>query len=447
MILSRGIRIAVKSTNAKFLIRPAAVSSYHESRILLKKAAELKEINESPFDKLAQGMNVIKSTILNAPPLRKVTRPNIESLPFTGQPDSWDSAIREAQGLVTSANQERILDPAKLLGKDVRELKGNITGLLGSGHPFIKTVGKHYFKNDTNRIRPLLVLLVAKATCQASKTPRANVNQEDKEIEKIEPTSLDSPISTTQRRLAEISEMIYTASLLHYDVIDNAEQAKRPGFGNKMAILAGDFLLARASLALSHLKNAECIELMATCIANLVEGEFMQLQDPQERNPDEKKAFNYYLEKIYMKTSSLIAQSCKASSVLAGCSSEVNQIAYTYGKHFGIALQLFDDVHDYTKSPSKIKNKLRSSEGITAPLLLAWEEFSELGPLIERQFKHEGDTEQAHMLVYKSSGLKKTLSLANEHIKLAVAAIEKLPPSNAQTALIQLAKNLPTRKN
>ncbi|KAI7900035.1 isoprenoid synthase domain-containing protein [Cokeromyces recurvatus] len=347
MILSFGnsIRIATKSFRGKrLIIRPTTVASYHESKRLLKKATKLEEIDDSPFDKLAQGMNAIKSTILNVPPLRKVTRPNIESLPFTGQPKSWDEAVKEAQGLVISSpNQERILDPIKLLGKDIWELKGNITSLLGSGHPFIKTIGKHYFKNDTNRIRPLLVLLMAKATF------------------------------------------------------------KKPGFGNKMAILAGDFLLARASLALSTLRNAECID--------------------------------------------LIAQSCKASSVLAGCTSDIHQIAYTYGKHFGIALQLIDDVHIFTKSPSKIEAKLHSSEYITAPLLLAWEEFPELGSLIERQFKQEGDIEKARILIYKSNGLKKTLLLAKEHIELATTAIEKLAPSDAQTALIQLAKNLPSRNN
>jgi hexaprenyl-diphosphate synthase len=239
--------------------------------------------------------------------------------------------------LVNTADQERIFDPVKIVGKYLWELKGNITQLLGSGHPFINTIGKHYLQGDTNRIRPLLVLLIAKAICEA---PKMTTEQPSHEGDTLGFTTAENPILPTQRRLAEISEMIYTASLLHYDVIDTAEQVTNPGFGNKLAVLAGDFLLARASLALAQLKKAECIELMATCIANLVEGEFMQLQDPHEKNPDEKKAFDYYLEKIYMKTGSLIAQSCKASSVLAGCSSDVAKIAYDYGRHLGIAFQV-----------------------------------------------------------------------------------------------------------
>jgi hexaprenyl-diphosphate synthase len=338
-MLSRNIRNFIKHSSVK-TVTPVSIAAYHQSSALYKKAAELKQVEDTPFDKLAQGINVIKSTLLNAPPLRKITRPNIESLPFTGQAADWDQAVKEAQSLVNTADQERIFDPVKIVGKDLWELKGNITQLLGSGHPFINTIGKHYFQGDTNRIRPLLVLLIAKATCEAPKKTTQQLLQEGEEDYSLGFTSTENPVLPTQRRLAEISEMIYTASLLHYDVVDTAEQVTNPGFGNKLAVLAGDFLLARASLALAQLKKAECIELMATCIANLVEGEFMQLQDPQEKNPDEKKAFDYYLEKVYLKTGSLIAQSCKASSVLAGCSSDINKITYDYGRHMGIAFQV-----------------------------------------------------------------------------------------------------------
>lgn len=340
-MLSRTIRSVVKANTVNNLTRATTVAAYHHSAILHnKKAVQFKEPEDfGPLDKLAQGFNVIKSTILNAPPLQKITRPNIESLPFTGEATNWEQAVKEAQSLVSTADQERILDPVKLVGKDLWELKGNITKLLGTGHPFIKTIGKHYLQGDTNRIRPLLVLLMAKATCQAEKKiPQQFLFDNDFEETAQLITSLENPILPQQRRLAEISEMIHTASLLHYDVIDNNNPDHVAG--NKLAVLSGDFLLARASLALAQLKNAECIELISTCIANIVEGEFMQLQNPHEENPDEKKAFDYYLEKVYLKTASLIAQSCKASAVLAGCSSDVTKITYEYGKHMGIAFQV-----------------------------------------------------------------------------------------------------------
>lgn len=419
---------------------------HHSPPISNKSATQPKEAEEvSPFNKLTEGIQVLKSTLLNAPPLRRVTAPNIEILPFTGKATTWEDAVKEAQGIVNTTDQERIFDPVKLIGKDLWELKGNVSKLLGSGHPFIQTMGKHYLQGDTNRIRPLLVLLMAKATSTAPKSPAYREYESD---EIVHYTSMDTPILPSQRRLAEISEMIYTATLIHHDIIDTEQQqalAKNTGFGNKLAVLAGDFLLARASLALAQLRTAECIELMATCIANTVESEFMQLQDPKENTLDRTKAFQYYTEKVYKKTASLIAQSCKASSVLGGCTGEVTQIAYNYGRHLGIAFQLMSDIHSFATSAATMD---KNTPGwLSAPVLLAWEDVAELGPIIERQMSEEGDMEQVRLMVYKSNGLKKTHQLVNEHIESAVTEIKKLPASDAQSALIQLVNNLSTKKD
>ena len=169
-------------------------------------------------------------------------------------------------------------------------------------------------------------------------------------------------ILPTQKRLAEITEMIHTASLLHDDVIDvsdvrRAQPSANAEFGNKMAILAGDFLLARASIALARLRNVEVVELLATVISNLVEGEFMQLRNSAidgdkgwlanvlgtraSRNDEVNARFEYYMEKTYLKTASLIAKSCRAAAVLGGCTAEVAEAAYNYGKNLGLAFQVW----------------------------------------------------------------------------------------------------------
>jgi geranyl diphosphate synthase len=85
-----------------------------------------------------------------------------------------------------------------------------------------------------------------------------------------------------QQRIAEITELIHVASLLHDDVIDNAStrrglKALNLVFGNKLAILAGDFLLARASVSLAALRNTEVIELLSQVIEHLVSGEILQV--------------------------------------------------------------------------------------------------------------------------------------------------------------------------
>ncbi|KAF0337755.1 solanesyl pyrophosphate synthase [Gigaspora margarita] len=258
-------------------------------------------------------------------------------------------------------------------------------------------------------------------------------------------------ILPTQRRLAEIIEMIHTASLLHDDVIDNSQMRRNDisanlYFGNKMTILAGDFLLARASIALARLRNPEVIELIATIIANLVEGEFMQLKNVQNST---MSIFEYYIEKTYMKTASLMAKSCQAASVLGGATLEVSEIAYTYGRNLGLAFQLIDDMLDFMTTDEELGKPTGADLKLglaTAPVLYALEEYPELGPLIKRKFSQDGDVEKARGLVYKSNGIEQTKLLATSHCQKAIDAITRLPKSDARNALIELTQKVLTRR-
>jgi geranylgeranyl pyrophosphate synthase len=153
-----------------------------------------------------------------------------------------------------------------------------------------------------------------------------------------------------QRRLAEITELIHTASLLHDDVIDGADTRRGVGsvnatFGNKLAVLAGDFLLARASVCLARLRNVPCVELLSSVIEHLVKGEVMQMHAaPRSGAGAATAAFDAYMRKTYYKTGSLIANSCKGIATLGCYPPDVTEAAYKYGLHLGIAFQLVDDL-------------------------------------------------------------------------------------------------------
>jgi hexaprenyl-diphosphate synthase len=144
--------------------------------------------------------------------------------------------------------------------------------------------------------------------------------------------------------------MIHVASLLHDDVIDSSplrrSQPSAPSaFGNKLSILSGDFLLGRASVALARLGSREVVELLATVIANLVEGEVMQLRATSEPEIEPtRKGFEDYMRKTYLKTASLMAKSARAAVILGGCGRGdmewVKDVAYGYGRNIGIAFQV-----------------------------------------------------------------------------------------------------------
>lgn len=164
-------------------------------------------------------------------------------------------------------------------------------------------------------------------------------------------------------RLAQIVEMIHVASLLHDDVIDKSPlrrgAASAPAaFGNKLSVLAGDFLLGRTSAALSRLGDNEVVELIASVIANLVEGEILQLKTVHGEAYEttgghtsvSKDNWNIYLQKTYLKTATLMAKGARAAVVLGGCQEgEIwKEVAYAYGRNLGIAFQVstcFDASH------------------------------------------------------------------------------------------------------
>ncbi|GAA5901233.1 hypothetical protein JCM8208_002314 [Rhodotorula glutinis] len=444
-----------------------------------------------------------------------------------------------------SSARVRLEDPLALLKDELGSLRHNITSLLGSKHPALDTIAKYYFQAEGKHVRPMVVLLMSQATnglsprwtdVELRERGREQDRREGKGRGVDEPleqedvlnddnpsmmqrakdllsnplsilssspsTSASSPSSSsadsslnllpTQRRLAEITELIHVASLLHDDVIDLAETRRSAPsapslFGNKLSILAGDFLLARASLALSRLGSNEVVELVASVLANLVEGEVMQMKGnmPNRSTPTSPRTassslaatdpsavaaaslsgngptpaiFEHYMRKTYLKTASLIAKSARATTVLGGCGAlqgwkegeRVKDAAYEYGRNLGMAFQLIDDMLDFTASAAELGKPGGGADlklGLaTAPALYAWDEFPELGELIERKFEREGDVERAKDLILRSSGATRTFDLAAAHSQAAIEALHRLPESDARDALEKIASDVLTRK-
>ncbi|OAF54455.2 coq1 putative hexaprenyl diphosphate synthase [Pseudogymnoascus destructans] len=347
---------------------------------------------------------------------------------------SWAQAAKLAANVISNATSQQgrvdrqiSIDPLRIVAKEMKFLSGNIRQLLGSGHPSLDKVAKYYTQAEGKHFRPLLVLLMSRATALTPKCstydpskPSANINSGISRPDILldhNPTSpgtnpltdpayayspTESDILPSQRRLAEITELIHTASLLHDDVIDHSDSRRgspsaNVEFGNKMAVLAGDFLLGRASIALARLRDAEVVELLATVIANLVEGEFMQLKNTSrdEKNPQwTEEALTYYLQKTYLKTASLISKSCRAAALLGGSDNVTVEAAYSYGKNLGLAFQLVDDMLDYTITEKELGKPAGADLELglaTAPLLFAWKNNPELGALVGRKFAEEGD--------------------------------------------------------
>ena len=309
-----------------------------------------------------------------------------------------------------------IFDPVEL---DLRLLTDNLKQLISARHPILGAAAEHLFEAGGKRLRPAIVLLVSRATM------------------------LDQDITPRHRRLAEITEMIHTASLVHDDVVDEADLRRNVPtvnnlFDNRIAVLAGDFLFAQSSWYLANLDNLQVVKLLSEVIRDFAEGEILQ----SINRFDVDISLESYLEKSYYKTASLIANSAKAAGVLSDVSDETAEQLYGYGRDLGLAFQIVDDILDFT-SPTEVLGKPAGSDlisgNITAPVLFAMEENPDLITLIDREFKKEGDIEQALQIVNESQGIDRARDLAAYHAKLAVKQLECLKPSGASRSLFELA--------
>lgn len=343
------------------------------------------------------------------------------------------------------------------LSKSIRE------DLLGTDHPVLSKAASYFFKATSDggkKVRPMMVLLLSRALSDSfhSADPK-NLNgtglSSISSSSSLFTTPLDwqrSDLPQAQRRLAEISEMIHTASLFHDDVIDGAETRRgAPSvhmvFGNKMAILAGDYLLARASICLARLRNVEVVETMSTIIEHLVRGEVMQLRGSTSSERSGERLV-YYLRKNFYKTGSLMANSCKSAALLGEYPNELVDASYRFGKHVGMAFQLVDDVLDFEGSLSSLGKPALAdlTAGLaTAPVLFAAEEYCDLEPLIDRKFRNTGDIERAVEYVFQSSGIERTKELARVHAESAMDAILELDSSLHRDSLVHLANKVVAR--
>lgn len=320
-----------------------------------------------------------------------------------------------------------VADELSLIAKNLRE---QVAEEINKKAPKLATAAKYFFERaEGKKFRPTVLLLMASAL---------NMPISQSTAEGVFNT-LSEGLRARQQSVAKITEMIHVASLLHDDVLDDAD--KRRGveslnfiMGNKLAVLAGDFLLSKACVALADLKNTEVVGLLAKVVENLVTGETMQMASTSEQ----RRSMEYYLEKTYYKTASLISNSCKSVAILAGQTAEVSMLAYEYGRNLGLAYQLTDDILDFTGNKDVLGKGVFSDirHGIvTAPILYAMEEFPQLVEVVDRGFDDPADVDLALEYLGKSRGIERAQQLAEEHANRAKEAIEALPDSDDEDVL------------
>lgn len=286
---------------------------------------------------------------------------------------------------------------------ELNSLNHNLRQLVGARHPVLGAASEHLFSAGGKRVRPAMIFFIAQAT------------------------NSQVLISDKHRRLAEITEIIHTASLIHDDIVDDCSTRRgvltvHSIFSKKVAILAGDYLFAKSSWYLANLDSLYVVKAISKVITDFAEGEIRQ----GLASFNYSVSLNQYVEKSFYKTASLIAASSLGSAILSDVQASEQQAYYLYGKHMGLAFQVIDDLLDIVGSPQllgkPIGEDLRNGN-LTAPLLFALPESLELQQLVNREFERDNDISRALILIKSTKGLEKARDLAVEHIQTAISTL------------------------
>jgi len=324
-----------------------------------------------------------------------------------------------SEAAVTTSNTFTLEDLKTLTDGDMLRVNQVITDNLASEVVLINQLSHHIILSGGKRLRPMLVILAAKA-CQYQ-------GEED-------------------ALLSAVVEFIHTATLLHDDVVDDSDmrrgkQTASTIWGNEAAVLVGDYLYSRAFQMMVRAQSMTIMDLLANTTNTIAQGEVLQLLNV--RNPDTSEA--KYHEVIYAKTACLFEAASRIGALLGGVSTEQELALQKYGKHLGVAFQLIDDALDYSAKSATLGKNVGDdlAEGKpTLPLIRAMEMGNTEQKALIREAIETGKAErfdEINRAIVETGALQYTIDQAESESDTAKQAIDSLEDSDYKQALIFLA--------
>ncbi|MEY4768796.1 MAG: hypothetical protein RL637_1435 [Pseudomonadota bacterium] len=284
----------------------------------------------------------------------------------------------------------------------------------------INQIGHYIIQNGGKRLRPMLLLLAAKALGQ---------------------------VQTEHLILAAVIEFIHTATLLHDDVVDESElrrgqESANAVWGNAASVLVGDYLYSSAFEMMVRTNNMRVMEILSKTTTAIAEGEVLQLLNCNNPNTTEKQ----YLEVIHRKTAILFSVAAQLAVVIAKADTVIEQALASYGQHLGVAFQLIDDALDYKANAEILGKNLGDdlAEGKpTLPLIYAIAQAKPEAAQIVIEAIKQGSRNAfnaVYQVICDTQAIEYTEKFAKQHAEQAVEALSVLPDSEYKAALIALAR-------
>ena len=312
-----------------------------------------------------------------------------------------------------SEKLDQLFQPIKT---DLCSLESFLNESLASGNADLDKITSYVFKSGGKRLRPAIIIVFIKALNQGKY------------------------VSEEQFSIAQAVEMIHTATLLHDDVIDEAETRRGvmtvwKKWGTKSAIITGDYILSRALNKLVKVGSI-AVEMFSSVLNELCIGEILQ-----ENQKFKVITVDEYINKSERKTAQLfmVGVEC-AASIMPNTNNLIIKAARGYSLNFGTAFQIIDDILNFKNSKaSDLKDGI-----VTAPVIFAVEEYAQKGDftlknLVENGLKSDKDFKHAIKLVLASRGMEKARDLADEYAQRAISSLDVVPDNLYRHILIDLA--------
>ena len=298
---------------------------------------------------------------------------------------------------------------------------------LSSKVPLLDKIMHYIIKRKGKQMRPMFVFLSAK---------------------------LCGKVNDSSYIAASLIELLHTATLVHDDVVDEANF--RRGFfsinalwKNKIAVLVGDFLLSKGLLLAVENNEFDLLKIMSSAVKQMSEGELLQIEKARKLDIEE----SVYFEIIRQKTATLIAACCACGASSATEDKKIVKQMHLFGEMAGIAFQIKDDLFDYSHNP-----KIGKPTGIdireqkmTLPLIytLSISDRVQKKKIINTIKNHNNDSKKVAeliALVKESGGLDYAITKMNESHQRALTILEKFEDCEAKTALKKMIDFVIERK-
>ncbi|MCX7902699.1 MAG: polyprenyl synthetase family protein [Burkholderiaceae bacterium] len=299
----------------------------------------------------------------------------------------------------------------------MRALDALIRQRLDSDVALIRTIADYIVGAGGKRLRPAVLLLVARALGAQGPLPHL---------------------------LAAVIEFIHTATLLHDDVVDESDLRRgRPTanaiFGNAASVLVGDFLYSRAFQMMVEAGSMRVMALLADATNRIAEGEVLQLLNIHDPTVDEAR----YLGVVERKTATLFEAAAVVGAVIAGAAPPVEEACRRYGAAIGTAFQIVDDILDYSGHVQDIGKRLGDDlrEGkVTLPLIYALRRATpaQRGTIEQAIRDGGGDFAEIAHVIRDTGALEYSRARAAEEAQAARRAAQALPASAFRESLLQL---------